>query len=94
VLYSVVIALVALCFLVMSRYAVRRHLISPEVPAAQIAQMGRSSVGPVLVFLLSIPIAFLWNPTAAKYSWLVFFLLLRLINRVSGQRARRPAQPG
>jgi uncharacterized membrane protein len=78
ILYAIVIASIALIFLVMVRHVVRRPLLRPGVAPAAIRPMAVGVGTAAVVFLISIPVTFI-SATAAEYSWLIMFAVARLL---------------
>jgi hypothetical protein len=69
-------------------YAYGNHrLIDPEVDPSLVTHWSRRAAALPLVFLISIPVAFA-SPVAARYLWLLVFVLTAVLERV--QRRRHP----
>jgi uncharacterized membrane protein len=95
VLYAAAVAGLGLAQLVMWAYAVRNGLVSRDVDASMFLYVVLNILPTPVVFLLSIPIAFV-SPDAAMYSWfaiipvsIVAGVLSRRIGRTSAGVSRR-----
>jgi uncharacterized membrane protein len=87
VLYSIVIAGVGLSLTLLMWWAWHGDMLRPGTPKTVVARATLSLVVASVIFLLSIPIAFV-NTTAAKYSWLVLWAVSRLVGAAIGQLRR------
>ena len=88
-LYAVNISAAIISQIVMFELARRRGLIAePEPPAANRAGLAAALVTPV-VFLASIPVAYLVSADVAKYCWLSLIVIGPLVGRVTDERIRR-----
>jgi uncharacterized membrane protein len=67
----------------------KRNLLRPHPSRAELRANLVASAIPAAVFIVSIPIAYLASPTAAKLSW----LSLLIVNRFGGARRRSKAEP-
>jgi uncharacterized membrane protein len=81
IFYAASLALAGILFMLVWLYAVHNHrLIEPDLPYDHIRNTtARIAVAPA-VFLLSIPIALI-RPSVAEWSWVLIFVLLRLLRR-------------
>lgn len=67
----------------------KRNLLRPHPSRAELRANLVASAVPAVVFIVSIPIAYVASPTAAKLSW----LSLLILNRLSGAGRRSKAEP-
>jgi hypothetical protein len=74
--------------------AYRNGLLRREIPRASFRYGVTASTAPVLVFLLSLPIAFWISPTWALLSWLLAIPLQLAIGRTAPAGARDEIVPG
>ena len=91
VIYAAVIATSGLLMTSVWVYAWRRGLTAPALERDVFRFMLLQSVAVPIVFLLSIPVAVLFGPTAGELSWIAAFPATILAGRLA---ARRPAQKG
>jgi uncharacterized membrane protein len=66
----------------------RRDLFGTRPSESELRGNLMASAGPALVFLVSIPIAYLVSPDAAKLSWLSLLVLSPLAGRIAASRRR------
>ena len=71
VLYAATVAVITLAQAAAWLYAYRAGLTDESVDAAFFGWVLRNELSTPIVFLLSIPVAFLWNPRAAMLFWIL-----------------------
>jgi len=81
-LYALVVALIMIMQIVEWTYLYRRGMLDPLVDDSLHLQVVWAYVPTVVVFLVSIPIAFLVGPQAAMYFWLVQIPLGPIVGRL------------
>lgn len=87
VLYAVVLVITSLLSAAMWWHAGRDpQLMSADVPASVRREGFVSTLVTGGVFMLSIPIALLWGPTPAQWSWLLLIPASRISSAVSVER--------
>lgn len=93
-LFGITLALVSgmetVLFMVAYRHDLLRTRISRDAYRYGIA----ASTAPVVIFVASIPVAFLISPTAALLSWLVAIPVQMVLARIAPAGARSPMGPG
>ncbi|MEX2274069.1 MAG: TMEM175 family protein [Actinomycetota bacterium] len=93
-LFGITLALVSgmetVLFIVAYRHELLRTRISREAYRYGVA----ASTAPVVVFLASIPLAFLVSPTVALLSWLVAIPIQIVMARIAPATAHSPMGPG
>lgn len=93
-LYAINIALAILSQAVMFEIARRNGLVVDDDPPALRKVKLLSVLVTPLLFLASIPVAYLVNADLAKYMWLLLVVVNPLSGRVLGNRSRRTTQAG
>jgi uncharacterized membrane protein len=84
IFYAINLAVIGLLFLVLWLYAAYPGHLIDRATSPTIVRWTAMRLGiPPLVFLLSVPIAFV-NPTAANFWWLMIPVLSRIVGRVEG----------
>jgi TMEM175 potassium channel family protein len=82
VLFAGTLAIVSLLEVLLFQYAWRRGHTKRVIPK-EVARWGTAAASvPVLIFLISMPIAFLLSPTAALVSWLLFIPVMVVVDRL------------
>jgi uncharacterized membrane protein len=81
VLYAAVVAIITIIQPAMWVYAYRAKLTDESVDAGYFAWVFRNELSTPIVFLLSIPVAFLWNARAAMFFWILSWPLSVIIGR-------------
>ena len=85
--YAVALALTTLASMMLYGLAGRWNLFTPEAQRLHSDQRDVLGILPIpLIFLLSIPIAFLVGPHAAQYSWIAMPFVTRLVARRMDRR--------
>ncbi len=75
--------------------ALRRRLLASPPDPPEVFEQVASGLAPALVFLVSIPIAYLVTPKAAQLIWIALLVVNPAIGRIVRRRARRRASsPG
>jgi uncharacterized membrane protein len=83
IFYALNLALIGVCFLWLWLHAVYiGHHIDPKMPRAAIRANTVSLMIPPIVFLLTVPIAFV-SPNVAKLSWLMIPVLFAVTGRLN-----------
>jgi uncharacterized membrane protein len=94
VLYAVTLATASLLDALLMWRAHVKHLMRRRMPDDVFRWAMLASVAPVVVFLVSIPVAFAAAPSWALYTWILIFpiemLLDRFLKPVEAERALRP----
>ncbi|WP_433435144.1 TMEM175 family protein [Nonomuraea sp. CA-141351] len=81
VLYAIVISAIALLMVLMTRHAIRAHLLRADTPTHSMRGLVVGTGTAAAVFLLSIPVSFV-SPSWGKYFWLLTVVASRVTNRV------------
>jgi TMEM175 potassium channel family protein len=71
--------------------ALRRRLLASRPDPSEAFEQVASGLAPALVFLASIPIAYLVSPKAAQLTWIALLVINPTIGRIVRRRARRRA---
>jgi uncharacterized membrane protein len=83
--YAILISAVALILAAMVRHTVRRGLLHASAPPGWARSMMAGACISAVVFLLSVPVAFV-NANAAKYFWLILFVAVRVMRPLTRLR--------
>jgi hypothetical protein len=86
---AVNVAAVSVLFTVVWIVAVRRGLIEPSPDAGGRLDIVTRGLAPAVVFLASIPIAYLVDPDIARLSWVALLVVDPIVPRLTA-RMRRP----
>ncbi len=92
-LFALTLAAVSGMETVLFVVAYRDGLLAREITSASFRYGVTASTAPVVVFLLSLPIAFWVSPTWALLSWLLSFPLQLLLRRTAPPGAREELRP-
>jgi uncharacterized membrane protein len=93
VLYAATVAIITIVQPAIWVYAYRAKLTDESVDAGYFAWVFRNELSTPIVFLLSIPVAFLWNARAAMFFWILSWPLSVIIGRYEPKaRADRPVR--
>jgi TMEM175 potassium channel family protein len=88
VLYAVTLAVASLLESILFAWAHGHDLMSVSIPPNLYRNLMAASLLPVAVFLLSIPLAFLFDSTLALLFWLIIFPGERLLERTRPSDAK------
>jgi len=87
VVYAVIISGMGLSYTGLWQYAWHRRLLGDDVDASLFSYLRARSIAVPLVFMASIPVAFL-SPTAAEYLWLAVLVLEQALALLYRRRPR------
>lgn len=89
-IYAVLLSLMGFASFALWMYAVRHGLVADDVPRSYASYIALRALAVALVFLLSVPLAFI-SPLLAEASWIVVSGVLLIFRRLGPRSAIEPA---